>query len=171
MKIPQGWTEEQVIDQINVVCNRISPKYTFYGYTVDDIKQESFIICMEALNRYDEIRPLENFLSVNLSNRLKNFMRDHHFMGECNEDRQKVIQPAQLDYEEGIVDEAGKFKMSYEDVDMQEMIRAIDTYLPASIRMDYLKLINEVYITKQRREEVLQIIMEILEEHGYHEEG
>jgi len=39
MKIPKGMTEQQVIDQINIVCNRIAPRYTFYGYTVDDIKQ------------------------------------------------------------------------------------------------------------------------------------
>ena len=77
MRIPSGMTEEQVINTITTVCDRISPKYTFYGYTVDDIKQESFIICIEALNRYEEGRPLENFLSVNLSNRLKTFMRDN----------------------------------------------------------------------------------------------
>ena len=65
MKIPKGMTEREVVDQIEVVCNRIAPKYTFYGYTAEDLKQEAFIICMEALNRYDEKRPLENFLSVN----------------------------------------------------------------------------------------------------------
>ena len=49
MKIPKGMTEDQVVNQINKVCDRIAPRYTFYGYTVDDIKQEAFIICMEAL--------------------------------------------------------------------------------------------------------------------------
>ena len=39
------------------------------------------------------------------------------------------------------------------------------------MRMDYLKMINDVYITKQRREEVTACILELLEEHGYHEEG
>ena len=166
MNIPKGMTEQQVVDQINIVCNRISPRYTFYGYTVDDIKQESFIICMEALNRYDGIRPLENFLSVNLSNRLKNFVRDNHFLGNDNTERQKVYQPAQLEYEDGIVDEEGKYSITYD-----EMINAINTYLPANVRMDYLKMINEVYVTKQRREEIVDIIKSILEEHGYDEEG
>ena len=50
MKIPKGMTEEEVVRQINKVCDRISPRYTFYGYTIEDIKQESFIICMEALH-------------------------------------------------------------------------------------------------------------------------
>ena len=171
MNIPKGMTEQQVIDQINIVCNRIAPRYTFYGYTVDDIKQESFIICMEALNRYDGIRPLENFLSVNLSNRLKNFVRDNHFVGSDNEERQKVYQPAQLDYEDYIVDEENKFAISYEDMQSKEMVIIINKYLPAAMRMDYLKMINDVYITKQRREEVTTCILELLEEHGYHEEG
>lgn len=171
MNVPKGMTEQQVIDQINIVCNRISPRYTFYGYTIDDIKQESFIICMEALNRYDGIRPLENFLSVNLSNRLKNFVRDNHFLSNENTDRQKVYQPAQLEYEDYIVDEENKFSISYEHIQKEEMVAAIDKYLPANMRMDYLKMINDVYITKQRREEITAMIVEILEEHGYHEEG
>ena len=171
MKLPKGMTEQQVIDQINIVCNRISPRYTFYGYTVDDIKQESFIICMEALNRYDGIRPLENFLSVNLSNRLKNFVIDNHFLGSENTDRQKVYQPAQLEYEDNIIDEENKFSISYEHIQKEEMVDAINKYLPANMRMDYLKMINDVYITKQRREEITNIIIDILQEHGYHEEG
>ena len=171
MKLPKGMTEQQVIDQINIVCNRISPRYTFYGYTVDDIKQESFIICMEALNRYDGIRPLENFLSVNLSNRLKNFVRDNHFLSNENTERQKVYQPAQLEYEDYIVDEENKLSISYDHIQKEEMVNAINKYLPANMRMDYLKMINDVYITKQRREEITNIIIDILQEHGYHEEG
>ena len=51
------------------------------------------------------------------------------------------------------------------------MVNAINKYLPANMRMDYLKMINDVYITKQRREEITNIIIDILQEHGYHEEG
>ena len=170
MKIPKGMTEQQVVDQIQIVCDRISPRYTFYGYTIDDIKQEAFIICMEALNRYDEARPLENFLSVNLSNRLKNFVRDNHFVGDENVDRQRVYQPAQLDYEDSIIDEEGKFSSDYESLEYNNMANILDKNLPANVRMDYLKMINDVYITKQRRQEIIDIINEILEEHGYHED-
>ena len=171
MKIPSGMTEQEVIDQINIVCNRIAPKYTFYGYTVEDIKQESFIICIEALNRYEEGRPLENFLSVNLSNRLKTFMRDNYFIGNSNEDRKKVAQPAQLEYEDSILDHSEKFSTSYAKIDLEDMAKLVDQHIPANIRMDYLKMINDIYVPKQRREEIVQIIKELLEEHGYYEEG
>lgn len=171
MKIPQGMTEEQVVDQIQIVVDRMAPKYTFYGYTTDDIKQEAFIICLEALNRYDPTRPLENFLSVNLSNRLKTFVRDNYFTTQTSEARKRVVQPAQLDYEDKLIDEEDKFGNSYEQLDIEVMSRAIDQYIPANIRMDYLKLLNDVYVSKQRREEITDIIKTILSEHGYYEEG
>lgn len=164
-------TEQQVIEQIDKVCNRIAPRYTFYGYTADDIKQESFIICMEALHRYEEGRPLENFLSVNLSNRLKNFVRDNHFFAGDSEDRIKLVQPAQLDHESNIIDEDSPNSMNYEDLDLKDMAELINEHIPADIRMDYLKMINDVYVTKQKRDDIITIILEILEEYGYHEEG
>lgn len=171
MKIPKGMTEEQVIDQIQKVCDRIAPKYAFHGYTVSDMKQEAFIICMEALHRYDENRPLENFLSVNLSNRLKNFVRDnHHFAGDT-EDRIKITQPAQLDHENLIVDNSDDDIDDYDDIEQKNIINLINKNLPAHMRMDYLKMINDVYITKQKKDDIVEKIMDILEEHGYNEEG
>ena len=169
MKTPKGMTEQEVIDQIEKVCNRIAPRYTFYGYTLDDIKQESFIICMEALSRYDENRPLENFLSVNLSNRLKNFVRDNHFIHNDNGARVKILKPAQLDHENSIVDNEEKFSVSIESIEDQNIVDIVNKKMPAGIRLDYLRMINDVYITKQRKQEILDIINEILQEHGYEE--
>ena len=169
MRVPNGMTEEEVVEQINIVCERIAPKYVFYGYTKDDLVQESFIICLEAMNRYEEGRPLENFLSVNLSNRLKTFMRDNYFIGNSNEQRKKLAQPAQLDHEEKLVDHTDG--ESYDDLDVKDMIVALDRHIPASVRMDYLKISNDIYISKQRREEVVEIVKNILQEHGYYEDG
>ena len=170
MNIPEGKTEQEVIDIIDIVVDRISPRYTFYGYTLDDIKQEAFIICIEALNRYDGIRPLENFLSVNLSNRLKTFMRDNYFIGSSNENRKKLVQPAQLDHENSLVDHFDPSNEIYDRMNTQDIINAIDDHMPSNMRMDYLKILNDIYIPRQRRNEVLEMISIILEEHG-HEEG
>ena len=166
MHIPNNMTKDQVVDQINVVVNRIAPKYTFYGYEKDDLKQEAFIICMEALPRYDESRPLENFLSVHLSNRLKNFVRDNHFTKD-EEQKAKVVMPGQLTNEEYLLDTHEEY---VEDLDCKQMSKVLDIKLPAEYRADYLKIINDVYVPKKRKEEVLFIIEHILEEHG-HEEG
>ena len=171
MNTPKDMTDEQVVDTITLVCNRIAPKYTFYGYTVDDIKQEAFIICIEALNRYDGIRPLENFLSVNLSNRLKTFMRDNYFTGVSSENRKKVFQPAQLDFEDHIIDEKDSFATTYDDLDTKDMINVIDQHIPANFRMDYLKIVNDIYVPKARRQEIISTVKQILEDHGHYEEG
>jgi DNA-directed RNA polymerase specialized sigma24 family protein len=171
MNTPKDMTDEQVVDTITLVCNRIAPKYTFYGYTIDDIKQEAFIICIEALNRYDGIRPLENFLSVNLSNRLKTFMRDNYFTGSSSENRKKVFQPAQLDFEDHIVDEKDSFATTYDDLDTKDMINVVDQHIPANFRMDYLKIVNDIYVPKARRQEIISTVKQILQDHGHHEEG
>src|SRR5210317_2085879 len=69
---------KQQLETIMKVVNRIAPKYTFGYYDVDDIKQEAYIICFEALEKYDPSRPFENFISKHLSNRLKTLIRDKY---------------------------------------------------------------------------------------------
>jgi len=167
MIIPSGMTADQVVRQIEKVVKRIAPKYTFYGYTVDDISQESFIICMEALPRYDATRPLENFLSVHLSNRLKNFVRDNHFTNTEDTNKVRVMKPAQLDHEHSLVDERNVFAVDENAIDYGEMSKVIDKKLPAQYRLDYLKMQNEVYVSRQRKEEIVIVIREILTENGY----
>ena len=163
MKIPSNMSEEEVLEKIDLVVNRIAPRYTFNGYEVDDIKQEAFIICMEALKRYDCKRPLENFLSVNLSNRLKNFVRDNYFTKNETE-KQKVLNPAQLSYEDSIPSD---YEPDDELLDAQDMTAIIDKALPVEYRADYLKMMGNVYVPKKRKEEITNTIKNILEEHGY----
>lgn len=165
MKIPKHMTQEQVIKQIEIVVNRIAPKYTFSTYDVDDIKQEAFIICMDALERYDQKRPLENFLSVHLSNRLKNFIRDNYYTKD-EEEKKRVMRPKYL---------SGEDVIQYDNTvdsktDAKTIKNIVDKYLPAQYRADYLKIINEVYVPKKRREEILAIIKEIVESYS-HEKG
>ena len=165
MKIPKNMTKEDVIKQINIVVNRISPKYTFNGYEVDDIKQEAFIICMDALERYDHNRPLENFLSVHLSNRLKNFVRDN-FYTKNEDDKKKILSPKQLSYEDYIPEDSFDSDVTIDAKDMQKII---DQFLPSDYRGDYLKIISDVYVPKKRRDEVILKIKELLAEHTYEE--
>ena len=162
MKIPKNMTEQQVIDQINIVVNRISSRYTFHGYEVEDIKQEAFIICMDALERYDPSRPLENFLSVHLSNRLKNFVRDN-FYTKDEEEKKKILKPSSLSYEDYVPHEE---KVEDDKIDAQALQKTIDMRLPAEYRSDYLKIINDVYVPKKRREEIIEIIKELIDEEG-----
>lgn len=162
MKIPKNMTEQDVIDQINIVVNRMSARYTFHGYEVDDIKQEAFIICMDALERYDHNRPLENFLAVHLSNRLKNFVRDNFYI-KGEDEKKKVLKPSSLSNEDFIITDEPDYD---DDLDAKSMQIFIDSKLPAEYRSDYLKIINDVYVPKKRREEIISLIKELLDEEG-----
>ena len=149
--------EEEVIDVIENVINKIAPKYTFKDYDLDDIKQESFIICIDALNRYDGKRPLENFLSVHLSNRLKNFIRDNHYVKD-NIHKKKIKSP------QYIVDD-NYINTDYDlesEIINKEIFDKIDEELPANLREDYLKILNNISITKQRKEKLFDTIKRIL---------
>ena len=163
MKIPPTMTEEEVMSEITSVIDKIAHKYTFYGYEVEDIKQEAFIMCVDAMERYDPARPLENFLSVHLSNRLKNFVRDHHFTKD-EEDKKRIVMPGQLNHEDRLV---GQRCDSGESLDYQQMSYILDLKLPASVRSDYLKIMHDSRVSKRRKEEVLSLIREIMEDHGH----
>ena len=166
MKLPKKMTQEQVIKQIEIVVNRIAPKYTFGTYDIDDIKQEAFIICMDALDRYDQKRPLENFLSVHLSNRLKNFVRDNYYTTKDDENKKKILKPQHIS-----ADDVIKYDTDYEvKLEAKNISSIIDKYLPSEHRANYLKMINNVYIPKRKREELIILIKELLEIHG-HEKG
>ena len=166
MKIPKNMTKTEVIDKIQLVVDRIAPKYTFHGYDVDDMKQEAFIICIDALDRYDQKRPLENFLSVNLSNRLKNLVRDNYCTYKDIE-KKKVMAPAPL-ISDNIVDTRRTDHSS--KVNTREASDIIDEHLPVELRADYLKMINDVYILKKKKDEILLVIKDILKEHGYEQD-
>ena len=55
------------------------------------------------------------------------------------------------------------------DVDTDEIFKIIDKQLPAKMREDYLKILNNIYTPKKRRLDVLETVRIILEEHGYEE--
>lgn len=165
MKIPKNMTHDQVMKQIEVVINRIAPRYIFNTYDVNDIKQEAFIICMDALERYDQKRPLENFLSVHLSNRLKNFVRDN-FYTKDEEEKKKILKPQYISNDHNIT-----YTNDYDnELEAKNLKSIIDKHLPPVYRADYLKMINNVYIPKKRREDLIEIIKELLETH-YDEKG
>jgi len=158
MKVPPNMTENQVLETIDIVIKRISPKYTFKDYDLEDIKQESFIICLDALHRYDGQRSLENFLSVNLSNRLKNFVRDNHYVK--NNIHKKKIKAPQYIIDENIIHSNYDIENELISMDLSE---TIDKQLPASMREDYLKILNDVPVNKSRREKIFNQIRMIID--------
>lgn len=72
----------------------------FAYYEKDDIAQEIWVFCLEALQRFDADRAqdiptpdqIEHFLNHHVSNRLKNLMRDKYFRPEKDPIQQRHSQ-------------------------------------------------------------------------------
>jgi len=78
-KLPDGVTEDDFIDIVNSISKKLCDKFKFGYFDREDIKQECFILAMDALSRYDSDRPLINFLWSHIHNRLCNLKRDKYF--------------------------------------------------------------------------------------------
>lgn len=163
LKIPNNMTEQETMNVILTVINRIAPRYTFNGYEVDDIKQEAFIICVDALNRYDNCRPLENFLSVNLSNRLKNFVRDN-FGNAKDLEKKKILAPMSFFHDANC--NSQYYEIDLENLDKKQLMELVENNLPINMREDFLKLINGVNLVSTKREALIRKIREIVNEKG-----
>lgn len=66
------------------VVDLLASKFRFGYYDVEDIRQEGCCFALEALasGKYDESRPLENFLYTHLRNRFINLKRDKYIRNE-----------------------------------------------------------------------------------------
>ena len=180
MKIPKGMTEHEVLEIINKICDRYAYKFKFGYFEPEDIRQEAFIIALDALDRYEEGRPLENFLAVHVKNRLNNFKRDKYYRQNKNNDGKQerlnnskkfLMEPLDIS---NIRDEAEKnMRLSdsfIDEIANQELLEIIDEHLDTSLRADYLRVRHGAYVPKPRREQISSEVRKILEEYG-HEEG
>lgn len=165
MKIPKNMTEEQVISTISKISSRLANKFTFANYEEEDIAQEAFIIGMDAMERYDEIRPLENFLSTHIKNRLINFKRDNYYRPD--EGKAEIIQQGKRKLLEAqSVDTIQNFLISSESsssIETRELLDYIDVHLPANMRSDYLRFRNDQSLTKTKKAKLIEELRVIME--------
>tara|TARA_R100001163_G_scaffold59286_1_gene47993 strand:- start:6904 stop:7431 length:528 start_codon:yes stop_codon:yes gene_type:complete len=166
-------TEQEVLAVIEKIANRYCHKFKFGYFTAEDIKQEAFIIAVDALDRYDETRPLENFLSSHVKNRLINFKRDNYCRQQKedadikwelrNNAKKFLMEPLDIS---NIRDEQEKNMRNendfIEDIFTREMFDLIDSELPVDLRSDYLRIKDGVYVPKPRRQQIYDEISKII---------
>ena len=158
-------TEDQVVSTIYKISSRLASKYTFPNYEVEDISQEAFIIGMEAMNRYDGVRPLENFLSIHIKNRLKNFKRDNYYRPDhgkaekIQQGKKKLLDASSID---GVRNFIISSKVS-DNLEVRELVDYIDLHLSANLRADYLRFINDQSLSKTKKNNLLDELKNILE--------
>lgn len=157
----------QQLQTIIKVIDRIAPKYTFGYYELDDIKQESYIICLEALPKYDQSRPLENFLSRHLSNRLKTLIRDKYSRSNIESEKHERLNTSKKNLMDlKSVDREYKFSEDniLNKIETEEAIAILMEKLSPSMRNNFFRLANGVSIQSAKRAALFKRIKEILGE-------
>lgn len=132
-------------------------KYSFINYDPDDIRQEAFLMCVNAIPKYNGLIPLEHFLLHHLSNRLKNLKRD-----KANAKHAKIIYASPIhcipqDSENFLI-----YDQLEENIYAKELSEKIDSVIPAEYREYYLMLINGKKIPHQIKVQIRKIVSEVL---------
>lgn len=194
MKIPEGYTEAEVLDIINRISSRLANKFKFGYHDTSDMKQQASLYAWQGLEKYDGIRPLENFLWIHVRNRLYNFKRNNYARpdkpclncplsayidGKCtafsNEmdcefyskwfERNEVKKSLMSTKEHA--DLTPNESLPIEDqVLSQEIYRLVDNNIPAHMREDWLRFTHKLKLSKNKRDKLLETITQILEDHG-----
>jgi len=173
---------------VDKIAKRYSKKFKFGIFAAEDIYQEIFIMAMDALQRYDGISPLENFLVTHIKNRLILLKRDNYarasdacnqcpqFNTECEKCQRRrqtynVKKSLSNPVDISVVNADNESSMrsgltGIEDIECREIIEIINKQLPVKYREDYLKMRDGVYVSKPVREEIESIIKKILDEHS-----
>ncbi len=87
MKLPKGYTEQQVVEVFEKIATRIAKKFRFGYHEVEDMKQQIFLEILKPdkngvtiLEKFDPEKgnTLDSFLWIHARNRLHNFKRDNY---------------------------------------------------------------------------------------------
>jgi hypothetical protein len=76
--LPNGVDETDFIKAVENISKRLGYKFKFGYHDFDDMKQQAYIFALEGLKKYDNKRPLENFLWTHIRNRLFNYKRNNY---------------------------------------------------------------------------------------------
>ena len=75
--------------------------------------------------------------------------------------KKNVLSPKQLNYDFCVSDEKGDLDIKIDFKDVQSIV---DEHLPTEYRADYLKMLNDVYVSKKRREYIVEFIRNMIDE-------
>jgi hypothetical protein len=192
MFVPPGYTEEEVLEISERILSYLAPMFTFGYYDIKDIKQEGFLLIMDALPRYNGTTVLETFLVKHLRNRLSNLLRDkfHRKIPPCSSCKDKSI--CCLDKMEHCkkleswnsrnafkknmmkISENGECQ-ALQEVDLfgnlykKEIILYLSDNLPMSYRSDFCRFLDGGELDSFRSTRLINMCRKIIEESPYDE--
>lgn len=148
---------DEELATIQKVCKKVMNKYSFAHYTPEDIYNEAFIIACDGLSRYNGKNPLENFLSVHVSNRLKNFIRKNY-----NPKKHNLINAIPIYNVDDTGEESMKYSTDNKFFFSKELEDYIDQHLQAKYRIDYIKLLEGEMLIPSRKKLLKAELTEIM---------
>lgn len=77
-KLPHNVSSEEFLKVLDNISKRLGHKFRFGYHEFDDMKQQAAIFALEGLEKYDNTKPLENFLWTHVRNRLFNYKRNNY---------------------------------------------------------------------------------------------
>jgi DNA-directed RNA polymerase specialized sigma24 family protein len=155
------------VDLILKIASELAGRHTFPNYDREDVEQEAAIFGLEALKRYDGVRPLENFLRVHMRNRLSNLRRDKYYRPDTGRG-EEIQQGKRRLLDAGSFDGIEEYLSTIDQnaVENREILDFIDSRLPKVMRSSYLRYMVGGRITKSNKIKLLVILREILEEYS-----
>lgn len=144
---------------IEEIATKLAPKFRFAYYDTSDIIQEGILLGIDAISRWDGVRPLENFLYTHIRNRLGTLKRDKYYRidsggaSKAQENKKKLLDASDITV----------CPQPIENKESPEVFEYIDKYLPASLRGDYLRYRDGVKLPGGRKAKLVSSLRIILE--------
>ena len=197
-------TEEQVLDVVNKTVSYLAPSFKFGYFDVEDMKQEGFIFCLDAIESFnfnkstqeDVCDALFTFLKTHVRWRFLNMRRKQLARIEppacscelCKEDsanrldckkysswvkrniaKRSLMEPFDVDE---VHRKENSQTLNFEDsILSSEILKVLDQYIPASIRVDYRRFVDGDSLPKNKKERLIQEIKIIIKEYYINENG
>lgn len=147
----KNYNEEEFLEAIQKIMDRVRKKYSYRLIDGDDIAQEAYFIGLKVMEKYKpEQGKILNFLSVAVGNRIKNLIRDT---------TNKEIDTCSLDNIQDEYETIGDVHTT-----PNEFWEVIDEELPVQYRRDYLKMRNGIAVSKPRKAKIIEEIRKIINE-------
>lgn len=187
-------TEEEVLEVIFRIARRLASRFRFGYHGVNDMRQTAALLAWEGLDNYDGVRPLENFLWTHVRNRLYNEKRNKYerpdkpcshcpfynqdicekfddllecdlYSGWLKRNTAKKNLMNTIDFDSVHDEHENNMRQNdIESLDQKELMKLIERELPVEYREDFIRLKMGLRLRKQKKERLLLVITQILQE-------
>lgn len=188
-KLPPGRTEQEVLAAIEKAVANLAPGFAFGYFSLEDIEQECRIFGLECLDRYDNVRPLENFVYCHIHYRLINLVRNKfkradapckacHQGNPCQPDgyckryatwiqlntaKANLTRPLDISSVTEDCERSMRCEPAPDEgVERRELLELIDLKLPVELRSAYNQIRAGCSVPKVMRTRVIDAVREIL---------